>query len=257
MQSKSKANVPKGNVGNHHLPDVRKVIPVPLTQPEYLEALRNLKSAPGGEVALPLRYKVDFPGKAGLPYRVVYNGNSLMSICSDADKVVVAKPPILPEGRYTYFQAGESEAQSMAFMVYAANQYEPLCTDLLTALRSLSEAREEIEGRKDQISDLHELRESAESERDQLQQEKEKYRLDAEWQYTECNRLRQQIADAVKELGFALESSGEIAIVAYIGGLLACIQKSRSILAPPAQGKGRERNDSRYEATTKRRRTFR
>jgi chromosome segregation ATPase len=42
------------------------------------------------------------------------------------------------------------------------------------ALRSLAEAREEIAGRKDQISDLHELLESAESERDQLRQRIEK-----------------------------------------------------------------------------------
>ena len=221
MQSKSKANVPKGNVGNHHLPDVRKVIPVPLTQPEYLEALRNLKSVPGGEVE---RSWTDAD-------RAACRKEWERRVCSAIDDEV--DDGLEPNKKDSEYEAG------------------------LQLVRELAEAREEIEGRKDQISDLHELRESAESERDQLQQEKEKYRLDAEWQYTECNRLRQQIADAVKELGFALESSGEIAIVAYIGGLLACIQKSRSILAPPAQGKGRERNDSRYEATTKRRRTFR
>jgi hypothetical protein len=89
--------------------------------------------APKPESELP-PLEPKFPGMANLPYRVVYNGNSLMSICSDTDKVVVALPPAIPEGRHTYFQVNERESRSLQFMVYAANQHYDLLGQLRAAL---------------------------------------------------------------------------------------------------------------------------
>lgn len=70
-----------------------------------------------------LEHEIEFPTRAALPYRVVYNGNSLSSICSDTDKVQIAAPPPIPEGRHTYFQAHEPQSRSMQYLVYTANRY--------------------------------------------------------------------------------------------------------------------------------------
>jgi hypothetical protein len=93
------------------------------------------------------RPEIQFPGMAALPYRVVYNGGSLMSICSDTDKVVVALPPALPKDRHTYFQDTEPESRSMQFMVYAANRYYEMVDNLKSLEAELAHLRAEDERR--------------------------------------------------------------------------------------------------------------
>jgi hypothetical protein len=120
---------------------------------------RSKLPKPEDEVTLPaldmetnLGMELEFPGMATLPYRVVYNGNSLMSICSDTDLVVVSLPPEIPEGRHTYFQPTEPESRSLQFMVYASNRHHTLTgilkereRQLLSALRKLSTTERELD----------------------------------------------------------------------------------------------------------------